>query len=409
MGPARRTDGWLWLALLFAATGFVESMSFGHYLSFLPLLVRDMGVPSDQVAATVGLLSTASLLAGLPLVPFWGAWADRYSRKVIIVRSAVVEAVLFVFLAFVTDVRQLFLLVPLVGLVLGNTGVMLAEITDRAPRPRLGLAISIVSAAGPLGLAVGPAFGGPVVDHFGTQPLFLIDAAITGVIVLALVVGYHEAADRVRSVLPVLTLVRRSLIAVLRTPLAQGVFVTYFFVLLGQRLVSPFLALYVESINGPVLLASTVGLVAAAYGLAATIGSPVAGALADRVGFGRVLLGSIALASVAALVAPLFRSLVGFGIDYAILGVGFATAGSMLFATLATNLPPEIRSSVLNLALVPAYLSGIVGSLMAVQVVQWSGGDLEPLWLLAGVIVAVALVPAWRLEVLVRRRATLSA
>jgi MFS family permease len=53
------------------------------------------------VAVTVGLLSAASLLVGLPLVPFWGAWADRYSRKLIIVRSAVVEALLFLLIAFV--------------------------------------------------------------------------------------------------------------------------------------------------------------------------------------------------------------------------------------------------------------------------------------------------------------------
>ena len=197
-------------------------MVFGHYLSFLPLLVRDLGVAADDVVTTVGLLTTVSLLAGLPLVPFWGAWADRYSRKIIIVRSAVVEALLFVFLAFVTDVRQLLLVVPLVGLVLGNTGVMLAEITDRAPRIRLGLAISIVGVTGPLGLAVGPAFGGPIVDHYGLQTLFLVDAAITGLVVLALVVGYHEAADRVRSVLPVMTLVRRSLIAVLRDATRPG-------------------------------------------------------------------------------------------------------------------------------------------------------------------------------------------
>ncbi len=150
-------------------------------------------------------------------------------------------------------------------------------------------------------------------------------------------------------------------------------------------------------------------MVAGAYGLAATIGSPLAGALADRVGFGRVLLGSIAIAAVAAFVAPVLRSLLPFGIDYAILGVGFATAGSMLFATLATHLPADIRSSVLNLALVPAYLSGILGSLIAVQVLDHSDGDLRPLWVLAGIIVAVALIPAWRLEVFVRRRATLSA
>jgi hypothetical protein len=81
----------------------------------------------------------------------------------------------------------------------------------------------------------------------------------------------------------------------------------------------------------------------------------------------------------------------------------------MLFATLATGLPADIRSAVLNLSLVPAYLSGIIGSLLAVQIVGWSGGDLDPLWIIGGTIVAVALLPAWRLEALVRRRATLSA
>ena len=35
--------------------------------------------------------------------------------------------------------------------------------------------------------------------------------------------------------------------------------------------------------------------------------------------------------------------------------------------------------------------------------------DLRPLWILSGIIVGFALIPAWRLEVFVRRRATLSA
>lgn len=384
-------------------------MSFGHYVTFLPILVRYLGVAAPSIPETVGILSTVSLAAGLPLVPFWGAWADRFSRKLIVVRSAVVEAVLFVLLAFVTDVRQLFLLVPLVGLVLGNTGVMLAEITDRAPRARLGFAISIVGAAGPLGLAAGPLFGGPVVDHTGVQTLFLLDAAITGVVVVALMVGYHELPDRVRSLLPVMTLVRRSLVAVLRTPLAQGVFLTYFLILLGQRLVTPYLALFVEALNGPVLLASTVGLVAGVYGLAATIGSPLAGAFADRIGFGRVLLSAIVVLACASFLAAALGSLLPFAVDYAVLGVGFATASAMLFATLATHLPADIRSAVLNLVLVPSYLSGIVGSLFAVQVVQRTDGDLRPLWLLAGVLICIALVPARRVESLVRRRATQTA
>jgi hypothetical protein len=52
-------------------------MAFSHYLTFLPLLVRDLGVAEPDVAGMVGLLSSAALLAGLPLDTIWGAWADR--------------------------------------------------------------------------------------------------------------------------------------------------------------------------------------------------------------------------------------------------------------------------------------------------------------------------------------------
>ena len=373
-------------------------MAFAHYLTFLPLLVRDLGVPQSDVAGMVGLLSSAALLAGLPLVPFWGAWADRYRRTAVIVRSAVVESVLFLLLAFVQDVHQLFLLVPLVGLVLGNTGVMLAELSDRVPRARLGLAISVVGASGPLGVSVGPALGGPVVDSAGIQALFLLDAALSGIAVAALVLWYHERADRVRSPFPVMTLVRRSLIAVIRTPVARTVFLTYFLVLMGQRVVVPFLALYVEILAGPIVLASTVGLVAGVNGLAAAVGSAGAGALADRVGFRPVLLGAIALATASALAASLFQTLPPFVLDYALLGIGIATASAMLFAFLATELPSEVRSSVLNLSLLPMYLSGIVGSLLAVEVLGRRGGDMRVLWIVGAVFLVLAALPAWRLR-----------
>ncbi len=356
--------------------------------------MTDIGVPQPDVATTVGLLTAAALLVGMPLVPFWGAWADRYSRKVIIVRSAVVEAVLFGFLIFTHEVWQLFVLVPLVGLVLGNTGVMLAEITDRTPRDRLGFAISLVGTAGPLGFAVGPAFGGILADRFGTQSLFLIDAVLTAGVVALLVFGYHERADRARTSLRVLTLVRRSLVAVVRNPLARAVFLAYFLLLLAQRLPLPFIALWVEQLNGPVGLATVVGLVAGGYGLASAVGSPLGGLLGDRVGYRRVFLGAVVVLSACLVLIALSPGLLPFAIVYAAYGVGFATAGSMLFTLLATGLPAEIRSPVLNLALVPLYVSGVIGSLLSTAILAGAGDDIRPLWAIAAFVAVLAIVPA---------------
>jgi len=368
-------------------------VGFGHFFAFLPILVRDLGLTGQDAATTVALLSTSALLLGLPLAPFWGAWADRYSRKLIIVRSAVVECFLWLLLAFVSQVWQVFLLVPLVGLVLGNTGVMLAEITDRTPSERLGFAISLVGIAAPLGVALGPAFGGVLADAYGVQSLFLLDAVLSAAVVVLLVALYHERADRPRTTATVMTLVRRSLAAVVRTPIARAVFVAYFFLLLGQRIVFPFLALFIESINGSAMLATTVGIVAGAYGVAASVGSPIAGRFSDRLGHLRVYAVAVVVVFACFIGAWLARSLLPFAIVYALYGVGFATASSMLYTLLATGLPADVRSPVLNLALVPLYVSGIVGSLLSAQLLAATGGDVRPLWLAGGLLVALALLP----------------
>jgi DHA1 family multidrug resistance protein-like MFS transporter len=376
---------------------FVETVSFGHFLVFLPLLVRSLGVTDAGLAVTVGILSVAAFIAGLPLVPFWGAWADRYSRKLVIVRSAAVETALFLLLSQVGQVWQLFVLVPLAGLVLGNTGVMLAELSDRAPRARLAFAISIVGTASPLGFAIGPALGGVIADHTSVQTLFLLDGLLSLAMVVMLSALYHEHRDRPAGG-SVLALVRASLGAIARTPLARGVFVGYSLLLLGQRLIAPYVPLYVERLSGPVQLATIVGLVAGGYGLASAMGSPVAGMLADRTGYRRVFTVGAVLAGTCLILASVAPALLPFAIVYALTGIGFAACSSMLYTMLAAGLPATIRSSVLNLALAPLYLSGVAGSLVSAAILQVNGGDLAPLWLVGGVAVLLSLLPVSRLR-----------
>ena len=391
--PARKPETWQRLTALFVIASFVETIGFGHFFAFLPILVRHLGVTGESVAPTVGILSTVALVLGMPLVPFWGAWADRYSRKAIIVRSAVVEAILWLMLAMANQIWEVFLLVPLAGLALGNTGVMLAEITDRTPRQRLGFAMSLVGTAAPLGVSLGPGFGGLLADSFGVQSLFLLDAFLTAVVVVLLMALYHELPDRPRATVSVMTLVRRSLSAVIRTPVARAVFAAYFFLLLGQRVVFPYLAIWVESINGPAMLATAVGFVAGAYGIAASIGSPLAGRLGDRIGYRRVFGAAIVLVAACFVGTWFLRDLLPFGVVYAAYGVGFATASSMLYTILATGLPADVRSPILNLALVPLYVSGILGSLVSTQILVWTAGDVRPLWLLGAAVVVLALLP----------------
>ncbi len=82
---------WRSLLILFTLAGVVESQAFGHLAAFRPLFLQQLGVPLAQIPFWTGLLASLGFVIGLPLLPFWGVWADRYSRKLIIVRSAYVE------------------------------------------------------------------------------------------------------------------------------------------------------------------------------------------------------------------------------------------------------------------------------------------------------------------------------
>lgn len=117
---------WRVSLFLFALTGIVESFAFGHLGAFTPLYLAQLGVPTQQIPTWTGLLGALGFVLGIPLLPFWAVWADCYGRKLIIARSAYVEAVLFVIAAFSVNVWMLAAARFLTGFVLGNTGVILA-------------------------------------------------------------------------------------------------------------------------------------------------------------------------------------------------------------------------------------------------------------------------------------------
>ena len=96
-------------------------------------------------------------------------------------------------------------------------------------------------------------------------------------------------------------------------------------------------------------------------------------------------------------VAGFAPELLSFTLVYALYGIGYATASSMLFTVLATGLPRDIRSPVLNLALLPLYLSGVLGALLSTAFISATGGELRPMWLVAAGLVALGLLPISRL------------
>src|ERR1700694_1906673 len=188
--PIRKPSGWIALLVLFGIASTIEAPTVSHVFRFMPLYLGTVQVPPAEVPAWTGYLNAAFFLFGLPLVPFWGVWAERYGRVPIIARSAFVEAVVFAGLWLAQNRWEAAFALLLVGFQLGNTGVMLTALRAVTPSARVGFAISLFGVTPSLGFAIGPTAGGWLVDHnlLNLHTLFAVDAALSlaaGVILLA--------------------------------------------------------------------------------------------------------------------------------------------------------------------------------------------------------------------------------
>jgi hypothetical protein len=75
-GPQGGRNDWRVLLLFFTLAGVVESQAFGHLTAFTPLFLQQLNVPRAQIPTWTGILAALAFVIGLPLLPFWGIWAD---------------------------------------------------------------------------------------------------------------------------------------------------------------------------------------------------------------------------------------------------------------------------------------------------------------------------------------------
>ncbi len=359
-------NDWRVLLFIFTLAGVVESQAFGHLNAFRPLFLQELGVPMSRIAFWTGILASLGFVIGLPLLPFWGVWADRYSRKLIIVRSAYVEGVLFSLAAFSPNVWFLAVAQLLGGFVFGNTGVMLAMLADATPRKRLGLAVGVASAGFPIGSSVGPLVGGYVAQTFGIRPLLFGDAVASALMGVAMTLVVHEEKRVGMGQARVGQLLRRAVDDILSSRLVVGLFALYFLATFGTAIFQQFLPILLQRLDtGPIsLLPSMIGATLTAAGIAMAVTTPLWGRLGDIIGRWRVLpiiLAALALGILAEGLAPRL-----FPLQAAVFGVGLFQGGlgATVVALLATLAPVERRASILNFSLLPSQLSWFVGPLL---------------------------------------------
>ena len=302
--PVERLRGavatpWIRTVVVLTIVQVVSELAFSFALPFTPLYIQELGVTD---LAEVGLW--AGLIAGLfavsmgGMAPIWGIAADRFGHKVMIQRASFGAGIGIACIAFVQTPEQLLALRIVHGVFTGVVTAIATLVSLTTPRQHLSFVLGLLQSAQFLGVSLGPLFGGAFADRFGLRVAFAstgIMLILTGILVTLFVREPAREAHRSGSgpgseAKGRQRLFNRDVIAVV---------LLMALVRFAQMAPQPFLPLYVQQlVDSPEGIATTVGVVLAAAGIASTVSALTMSRLSQRFGQRPALIGCLLLAAV---------------------------------------------------------------------------------------------------------------
>ena len=281
----------LWVGQVIAMIGFSVT------LPFLPYYVQELGISGvDQVAFWAGLITSAQAMTMALIAPVWGSLADRYGRKIMVVRAMFGGAVVIGSMGFTRNVYQLLILRAIQGTLTGTVPASTTLVASSAPAERRGFALGVLQMAFYLGNSVGPLLGGYIADTLGYRAAFFVTGGllfVAGVLVSTLVREQFTPPEETRDASGAKQESRflEGIFMVLRTRALLIVFSIRVLMRTAFRIVGPIMPLFIQQIAGPnVKIASLTGTITGVASATSAASAIVFGRLVDRIGPRRILL-----------------------------------------------------------------------------------------------------------------------
>ena len=378
---------------------FFTGLAISQILPFLPLYVVQLGVTShESLSMWSGLTFSVTFLVSAIVSPMWGSLADRKGRKLMLLRASLGMAIAILLQAFATNVWQLFFLRAVMGLTSGYIPNAMALVASQVPRERSGWALSTLSTAQITGVIGGPLLGGFLADHVGLRMVFYITAFLLLVSFLVTLFLIKEGPRPQFNKSEKLS--GKAVFATLPYPgLVISLFVTTMVIQLCNGSISPILALFIKSMSpDSTNIAFLSGMIAAVPGVSALISAPRLGKLGDRIGTGRILLGTLTFAVVLFFAMSFVTTPFQLGVLRFILG--FAD-GAMLPAVqtlLLKYISERVTGRIFGYNQSFMYLGNVAGPLIGASISAMAGFR----WVFI-VTAVIVLINLWQLAVMLRR------
>ena len=339
------TESWQRNVWALTLTVFISFVGFQFFSPFLPLYIRELGVTDPaKIALWSGLQAVVTPGVSGILSPVFGRLADRFGRKIMLIRSLIGFIIIVAAMGLVTSVLQLFLLRLLMGFFAGFTPMVMALATVSAPRDKVPAAIGMVQSAQLFSVAIGPAIGGYVASHFGMRYAFFATAGLCAVALVGLIVLFQEVAAPAPGT-PRATTTRMPLRRILLYPHFPAVVALLFIAQFLDRGLSLLIPLQVAHMPGLEKVAATAGTIVSIGAIAATASANVAARLAREIPAARLLLFGLLVGGPLCAAMALSQGWVTLLVLRALAGLCLGAAITLTYSLGAMIVPAEHRGA----------------------------------------------------------------
>lgn len=268
---------------------FLAMIGFGCCMPFIPLLLREkLNITDDSIR---GLYVSIYYLAGMISLcvanAVWGMLADKFGRKIMLLRASFGAALIYPLLAFAPNFWVLVLIRFVCSFFSGTVNPAQTLAVSTAPSEKHGFVLGTISTAIWGGNMLGHMLGGVIVEYYGYMEAFLTCGAVYfvgGALVLFLVKeNFHreEAKKKAKK--------SKGSFKELATPGVLWILGLFLLMGVARRIEQPFLAMQVEVVNGHDKAAFYTGMASAAAAPAGIISGMLVGYLCDRFKPGKLM------------------------------------------------------------------------------------------------------------------------
>ena len=341
-------------------------------IPFLPLFIHDLGKTSfENTAIWSGWIFAAPFIVSFFTTPLWGAFGDRYGRKLMTLISVFGFAASQILMGLSGSLVFLLLSASLQEAMGGFYPAAISLTASNTPKEKNAYALGIIQFANSSGNVAGPLIGGILADLLGYREVFYlvgISACLSGIIVFIFVdeknftsenKTYHSIISNLKHLIG-----NRAL-------LSCGLFLLIYS--LSVSLLRPTFSLFIQSHNFTQQTSTLTGILLGIYGGSSAIASGLFGRIARGFRLDKFFIYTILVVSASSIAIAYSSSLLSLSIFLAISGFGLGIILPLIYTLLASNTDNERKAGVFGIG--SSFLTGgnLAGSAISGIIVMQLG------------------------------------